>query len=149
MSKRAVIVIVVICTAAIGLFFTKNSVSRKKQSTAESVVKCLYDFGSTEQLEANQRTLRNLVTDSVYNQLTYDSEQRRLNTYLKFNDDASTVEILRITDSCVFYKIKCASIDSSRHFVFNYKVNEHGKICNVYEAELIDFIAGEAGQWDW
>lgn len=149
MSKRIVALSVACCIALTSLVFVKTNVSKKKQEIAEKVVRCLYDFGSTEQLEANQRELHGLVTESVYNQLTYDSEERRLNTYLKFNSDSSTVSVLRATDSCIFYELDCASIESDRHFVFNYKVNDQGKICNVYEAELIDFIAGEAGQWDW
>lgn len=149
MNKRVVTLGVACCIVLASVAFVRNGVSKKKQQVAEKVVKCLYDFGSTEQLEANQRELRSLVTKPVYNQLTYDSEERRLNTYLKFNSDSSTVNVLRVTDSCIFYELDCASIESGRHFVFNYKVNGQGKICNVYEAELIDFIAGEAGQWDW
>lgn len=145
--SKVLVVAVVLAVAILTAMIARNTSSKRKQELAKSVVQCLYDFGTKEQLEAQQRLLKGKVTDTVYNQLTYDNEQRRLNTYLKFNEDSSTVKFLKVTDDCIFYSLECASIEPSRHFVFHYSVNSAGKISKVYEAELIDFIAG-GKQWD-
>lgn len=119
-----------------------------RQQTAVEVLKALYDFGTEEQLEAQQLTLRSRVTDEVFNQVSVDNEERRLNTYLKFYGEASTVNILKITDDYIIYGLDCIMIDSKRRFLFVYDTNLEGKINKVYEAELIGFMAGEK-QWDW
>ncbi len=126
----------------------QSHTSHVKRELAEEVVRALYDFGSTEQLEAQQLTLKSRLTEEVFNQLTVDNEERRLNTYLKFYGEASSVNILKITDDYIIYGLDCIMIDSKRRFLFVYDVNIEGKINKVYEAELIGFMAGEK-QWDW
>ena len=117
-------------------------VDRERQDIAKRVVQCLYEFGTLEQLEAQQLELRSLVDGYVYNQLTYDSEERRLNTYLKFSGSASAVNFIEVTDDYVVYSVDCAAIMDGRKFLFQYHLNSVGRIDKVYEAELIDFIAG-------
>ena len=148
MNKKVVGVGVVLAVVGLTLVLIRNTSSQKKQELAKRVVECLYDFGTQEQVREKQRELRGLVSEEVYNQLTYDKEQRRLNTYLKFNNDSSTVEFLEVTDDYVVYRLKCASIENGRHFLFQYKVDPSGKLSEVYEAELIDFIAG-GSKWDY
>lgn len=50
MNKRVVTLGVACCIVLASVALVRNSVSKKKQQVAEKVVKCLYDFGSTEQL---------------------------------------------------------------------------------------------------
>lgn len=114
----------------------------ERQKIAKRVVQCLYDFGTLEQLEAQQLELRGLVNEYVYNQLTYDNEERRLNTYLKFSGSTSTVNFIEVTDDHVIYSIDCPAIMDGRKFLFQYHLNSLGKVDEVYEAELIDFIVG-------
>lgn len=116
------------------------SVSRAKESTAEKVVKILYDFGSAEQLEEQEHQLRGYVTDPVYNQLVVDNDNRELRAYMAFYNNASTVDFVDVTDSYVIFRLDSMSIDSGRLFIFAYKVNVSGKICEVFESELVDFI---------
>lgn len=111
-----------------------------KADAAEKVVKLLYDFGTVEQLEMQQKSLKTFVTEEVYNQLTYDNDERRLNTYLKFCEEAVTVNIIRSTDEYVIYSLDCMTISPERKFMFAYKVGEGGKITDVQEYELLDFI---------
>lgn len=114
-----------------------------KSQLAVDTIKALYEFGDEDQLEANQSLLKHYVTEDVYNQLTYDNDQRRLNTYLKFSQEATTVNIEKATDSFVIYSVNNETIDADRNFIFVYRTNSAGKICFVREAELLDFIEGE------
>jgi hypothetical protein len=114
-----------------------------KAKLGVNAVKMLYQFRNVDALEYQQESLKSITTEDVYNQLTVDNDQRMLNTYLKFNEDASSVNVEKSTDSYVIYSLDCDSIDESRKFVFLFDVNSSGKISYVRECELIDFIAGD------
>lgn len=114
-----------------------------KSELGKNVVKMLYEFRSVDSLEFQMSALKNVTTEDVYNQLTVDNEERLLNTYLKFNEEASKVVVEKATDSYVIYSLDCKTIDSTRKFIFMFSVNDDGKICWVRECELIDFIVGE------
>ena len=121
-------------------FCITHGASKTKQDVARTVVGLLYDFGTDEQLEAQQLLLKRYLTEDVFNQLTVDNEERRLNTYLKFYGEASTVKFLKVTDDYIVYWIDSAAIDESRRFIFRYRLNSLGMICEVQEAEMINFI---------
>lgn len=116
---------------------------RLKGERARETVCLLYDFGTPEQLGAQQVRLKKYVTGSVYDELTVDNEERRLNTYLKFYGCASTVHFSKVTDRYIIYWLECAAIDSSRRFLFCYDMDASGRICRVREAEIIDFMENE------
>lgn len=114
--------------------------SRTRIDCAERAVRLLYDYGTVEQLESQQEQLKKIVTSDVYNQLTVDNEERRLNTYLKFGEDAVTVKIVGATSDYIVYSLDCMTIDPSRKFIFRYWLGGSGKIVRVVESELIDFM---------
>jgi len=116
---------------------------RLREERAGETVRLLYDFGTPEQLGAQQGRLKKYVTGSVYDELTVDNEERRLNTYLKFYGCASTVHFSKVTDRYIIYWLECAAIDSSRRFLFCYDMDSSGRICKVREAEIIDFMENE------
>ena len=120
-----------------------HKVNSLKQHNAIEVIKLLYDFGTTDQLKEQQWKLKRYVSGDVYNEVTVDKEQRRLNTYLKFYGNPSTVHILKATDTYVIYKLECDTISYDRRFIFCYDTNYTGKIVKIREAELIDFMEGE------
>lgn len=103
-------------------------------------VKCLYDFGTVEQLNYQMQGLQEITTSAVFNQLTIDNEQRTLNTYLKFKNKAVTVDVVEATSDYILYHLQTENISQSRLFCFYYHVNKHGKIDKVREVEAIDFL---------
>ncbi len=141
--KLVIGVVLLFVLFSLGLSFKGDEA---KKNLGEEVVLLLYDFADLEQLEGQQYKLKSRLTEDVYNQLTVDNEERRLNTYLKFRESTSTVEILKSNERFVIYRLHCDTIQSSRVFLFSFEVNSFGKISYVYEAEMIGFIAGER-QW--
>lgn len=141
-QRVAVAAILWLALAVLVSVFLSHSADKERQRIAMRTVQCLYDFGNLEQLEAQQLELSTLVDEYVYNQLVYDNEERRLNTYLKFAGSTSAVNFIEVTDDHVIYSIDCAALMDGRKFLFQYHLNSFGKIDKVYEAELIDFIVG-------
>lgn len=149
MVPRFWLIVVVAVAVCFDFFYVSLHSNSKgvKEKVGKEVVKLLYDFASMEQLEGQQLQLKSKVTEDVFNQLTVDNEERRLNTYLKFSGEVSTVEFLIVTDRYLVYRLDCVALESSRVFLFAYNVNSLGKIDRVYEAELIGFVAGKE-QWN-
>lgn len=114
-----------------------------KSKIGVNAVQLLYSFRSVDTIQYQMSSLKKLTTDTVYNQLTIDNEERRLNTYLKFKESASTVVIDKTTEDYIIYHLDCETIDSGRKFIFMYHLNRDGKIDVVKECELIDFIVGD------
>ena len=117
-----------------------RSIEKGKSVKAKEVVMIMYDFMNLEQVEANQRKLKQFVTDEVFNELTFDSEERRLNTYLKFAAESSSIKFLEEGPDYLIYTIDCAALTPGRKFIFRYHMNNKGKISDIYEAELLDFM---------
>ena len=147
MAKRKAIlqvVIIILLFAAIttGLIIYSHRLSDGKMAEiGEEAVKLLYDYGTVEQLDYQMSGLKKITTEEVYNQLTIDNEQRTLNTYLKFKQDAVTVEIVKSTSQYILYRLHTNNISSERLFVFFFNVNGDGLIDEVREVEAIDFIS--------
>lgn len=119
------------------------SVGRTKEDKAKEVVKLLYDFGNEEQLEEQEHLLRKYVTDAVYNQLVVDNDNRELRAYMAFYNNPSTVEFVKVTENYVIFRLDSLSIDNGRTFILIYKTDVSGKICEVFESELVDFMESE------
>ena len=105
----------------------------------EDVVKLMYEFQDVRDLDSNKEKLRDLVTDSVFDEITVDTEGRRLNTYLRFMASPTRVSIIKKTNDYVLYHIKNENIDSKRVFLFMFEIT-NGKVSKVREAEIIDFV---------
>lgn len=116
------------------------------EKAAKDVINDLYSFDSVDSMEINESDLRGRVTTQVFNQLTVDNDERRMNTYLKFRAESSKVKFIKVTDQYVVYSLDCAYIDSSRKFIFIYSIDRSGLISSVYEAELNPFLVGE---YEW
>ena len=117
-----------------------SSIEAKRTQTAIEVVQDLYQFSKVEDLDKNMLKIRNLTTQSVYNQLTVDNEERTLNTYLKFKGDATSVNVVKATSSYILYTLTNKNIDKDRVFIFMYDCNSKGKLSNVRESECLDFL---------
>lgn len=131
-----------ITVIAILLYGTKlqSTVKRQSEELGILAVKSLYDFGTSEQLDAQMDVLKTITTEPVFNQLSIDNEGRTLNTYLKFKNKPVTVEILDSSSDYVLYSLQTDSISSSRKFLFIFSVDDNGLISSVREMEAIDFV---------
>lgn len=139
--KYVAIVLVLACAIAFTLrIYSLVHLNDQKSALGIKAVKLLYNFGTVEQLDMQMADLYDITTKSVYNQLTIDNEERTLNTYLKFKNKTTTVNIIKATESYVLYTLKNVNISSDRYFVFMFDVNKHGKIDYVREVEAIDFV---------
>lgn len=117
-----------------------NAIKDDKIQIGCNAVKYLYQFNKVENLDSNMKKLKKITTDSVYNQLTVDNEERTLNTYLKFKGESTDVNIIKATDSYILYSLDNTSVEPDRIFIFMYNVNSDKKIDYVRECECLDFL---------
>lgn len=121
-----------------------GSLSVGCRNTADSdigrqAVELMYTFDDLSELALNQKKLKRLMAEEVYNELTIDKEGRQLFSYLKFQGAPCKVQILSSTDDHVIFRLQNANVDDGRLFIFFYKVSS-GKISYVREVECIDFV---------
>lgn len=134
--------VVSICTILFCIIsgLCSSSKSASKEEIGVEVVRLLYDFGNYDELAAHQTELMQYTTEEVYNQLTFDNEERTLYTYLKFKGEACEVEILKSTSSYVLYSLNTVALMGDRKFIFLFDVTSDGKINYAREEECIDFV---------
>lgn len=111
------------------------------QSPGYSLVKNLYEFEDVSSLnEERDRKLKSLVTDNVYDELTFDNEGRMLRTYLKLKKGSVKVHVVRDTEGLVLYRLETQGVSQERLFALVYDVDDNNKISYVREMECIDFV---------
>lgn len=99
----------------------------------------MYNYKTVEQLEQQDKQLKEIVTDDVYEYLTVTNYDKSLNVYLKFKQTEVEVEVLSSSPGKVVYTLHTDALSDGRKFIFLYDVNWFGKICNVQEFEGIPF----------
>ena len=105
------------------------------------LVKCLYEFENVSELDSERdKQLKELVTDNVYDELTFDNEGRMLRTYLKLKSEPVKVNIVRDTDGLILYRLETENISADRLFALVYETNSDERISYVREMECIDFV---------
>ena len=68
-------IIIIVMVSMVSCFAVTLNIKRieaKRTQTAVEVVQDLYQFSKVEDLDKNMLKIRNLTTQSVYNQLTFD-----------------------------------------------------------------------------
>lgn len=119
---------------------TPGAETSNSETKGCQLVKCLYEFENISELdETRDEQLKSLVTDNVYDELTFDNEGRMLSTYLKLKSDPVKVVIVKDTEDVVLYRLETEKISSDRLFALVYEVNDN-KISYVREMECIDFV---------
>lgn len=108
-------------------------------SLGVEAVNYLYNFNSVDDLDKNDKKLKDITTESAYESLTVTNSDKALNTYLKFKDNAVEVEILSSGPGKVVYTLHSDSLSDGRKFIFLYEVNLFGKITSAQEFEAIPF----------
>lgn len=140
-KKSIGLVLITLCVALATLFVVKElTLQKQKRELGEQAVRLMYQFVEVEQLQFNMIDLQSITTEAVFNQLTIDSEDRALYTYVKFLGLTTSVEIIKSTSSYVLYSINNDNIDSERRFIFMFDCDSSGKISYVREAEIYDFV---------
>ena len=124
----------------LAITFNVKRIEAKRTSIAIEAVQDLYQFSKVEDLDKNMVKLKDFTTQSVYNQLTVDYEERTLNTYLKFKGAPTTVNVVKATSSYILYTLTNENIDKDRVFIFMYDFNSKGQISKVRESECLDFL---------
>lgn len=135
--------IVLSIALVLGIAGVYHLINMQAKDVGTTAVNYLYDFTDLQELADNMSALKSLCTEEVYSVLTIDNEERALNTYLKFQGLETRVEVLvcRYSKSTgyVIYTLHTDALLAGRRFLFMYDLNSAGKICSVYEAELLDF----------
>ena len=129
----------------IGLYSLRDLAMKEEQAMGETpgykLVKCLYEFENVSDLNSERdNQLKELVTDNVYDELTFDNEGRMLRTYLKLKSDPVKVIIVRDVEGLVLYRLETEKINTDRLFALVYETDKIGKISYVREMECIDFV---------
>lgn len=124
----------------LAITFNVKRIEAKRTSIAIEAVQDLYQFSKVEDLDKNMVKLKDYTTQSVYNQLTVDNEERTLNTYLKFKGAPTAVNVVKATSSYILYTLTNENIDKDRVFIFMYDFNSKGQISKVRESECLDFL---------
>lgn len=124
----------------LAITFNVKRIEAKRTSIAIEAVQDLYQFSKVEDLDKNMAKLKDFTTQSVYNQLTVDNEERTLNTYLKFKGAPTIVNVVKATSSYILYTLTNENIDKDRVFIFMYDFNSKGQISKVRESECLDFL---------
>ena len=96
-----------------------------KEDLGVELVNAMYNFESPYELDAQMLIVKQITTDSVFNDLTIDNEQRTLTTYLKFKDCSSKVHIIDSTDRYIRYWLESDVIEADREFVLFFLHNGH------------------------
>lgn len=142
-NKLLVIILVVTILGSAGLvaaIVIGAQSSAKKTETGLLAVKYLYNFSGLGELDSNKNKLKEITTEEVYNQLTLDNTDRALNVYLKFKNKPTKVVPDQFSEDYIIYSLETESIESYRKFAFFYHVNSDGKIDQVRESEVVDFV---------
>lgn len=130
-----------LCGTLLLLYSVRNlTLEKQHQKLGEQAVKLMYQFTETQQLALNMVDLKAITTEPVFNQLTIDNENRSLLTYVKFNGETTSVNIIKSGPDYVLYSLKNDNIAEDRRFIFMFDCNKSGKISYVREAEVNDFV---------
>lgn len=149
LSKKAQILLGIVCIAFIMIaVIAGRAIVQQLRGNLEGdlaelgvrAVRCMYEFGSAEQLDSNMLDLKLLTTNDVFAYLTIDNEERTLCTYLKFKNEPVSVNVIKSTSSYVLYSLDTEAISEDRIFLFLFDVDSSGKISGVREVEGIDFV---------
>ena len=136
----AIIMCIVLVVCSFLFFYRKYYSDSLKTQLGTKAVMLLYNFHDLYELSDNMTELKSITTEDVYNDISFDTEERTLNTYLKFKGNSTAVNVLEAKPNYILYTLTSDSIDANRKFIFLFSVNSKGKISYVREMECIDFV---------
>lgn len=122
----------------LSIYTIKVGIDYVRIDRASELLKLTYDFARVEELEKREDKVSKLATKSVTNQL-YDTD-RSLRAYLKMQGSYSKIVLLQTTPNYIIYELHSDVLTSSRRFMLMYDVNIFGKVNDIREVEIVDFI---------
>lgn len=124
-------IILTIYTAKVGIDYIRIE-------RASELLELVYNFTKVEELEQREDKVSAIATEEVKNQL-YDAD-RSLRAYLKMQGSYSKLVLLQTTPNYIIYELHSDVLTSTRRFMLMYDVNIFGKVNNIREVEIVDFI---------
>lgn len=144
--KAQLVGVLLIVIIAIGYVCYSSWINKKATNLGEQVVMYLYNYEKIEDLQTQDKQLKEITTKEAYEELTATNANKALNTYLKFKGNPVKVKILRSNynddGGYVLYTLKTDSLSDGRLFELLYDVKE-GKLDNPREMECVDFYGND------
>lgn len=129
------------CVLVFGLMLSNKYELFSQGKVGIEAVELLYDFNNINELANNLKDLKKMMTTKCYYKTTVLNSEKSLNTYLKFKKKSTKVNIIDSKPGFVLYSLDNEYITDSRIFIFSYRLNLFGDICEVREFEAIDFYS--------
>ena len=129
------------CVLIFSLMLSNKLELFSEGKVGKEAVMLLYNFNNINELANNLKDLKGMMTTKCYYKTTVLNSDKSLNTYLKFQKKSTKVNIIESKPGFVLYSLTNENITESRLFIFSYKLNLFGDICEVREFEAIDFYS--------
>lgn len=123
---------------ALTLYTINVGIDYVRIDRGKELLTLLYDFGDVSDLKNREEEVSRIVTKDVTKQV-YDLD-RSLSAYLKMQGSYSKIVFLTTTPEYIIYELHSDVLTSSRKFMLMYDVNVFGKINDIREVEIVDFI---------
>lgn len=137
-----VLVFIIVFNVVFGFFATRNlGVSR---NVGCQVVKLMYEFDDPLYLGPNYARLKEILSDSMWDKLNIDNDQRVVNSYYKFLNESSSVDFVFVRDGFIVYRLHNDNIAEGTLWVFCYDIVD-GKVDNIREYKLVSVYRGVEG----
>lgn len=105
-----------------------------KKEVSEELLHAFYTF-DLNTIADNDKRIKELTTEEIYESHTIASSNRQLRVYLKFQGEPTEARIISHKDDTIFYYIDSKGFDPDRTFAMQYKYS-WGKITDVVEYEV-------------
>lgn len=123
---------------ALTLYTINVGIDYVRIDRSTKLLELLYDFGDVKELDKRRPKVEKIATEEVTNQV-YDLD-RSLSAYLKMQGSYSKIVFLTTTPNYIIYELHSDVLTSSRKFMLMYDMNVFGKIDDIREVEIVDFI---------
>lgn len=144
--KVQLIEVILIVLVAGGYVLYSSWVNKEATNLGEQTVMLLYNYDKIEDLQTQDKQLKEITTKDAYEELTATNANKALNTYLKFKGNPVKVKVLRSNyddeGGYVLYTLKTDSLSDGRLFELLYDVKD-GKLDNPREMECVDFYGND------
>lgn len=115
-----------------------------KENLGVLAVKLMYEFDTIEDLNPQYERLHQVVSESAWEHLNINNDLRTINTYFKFRNRPSKVQIVYYRDGLLLYNLITDAVPHQTLWAFQYDIVD-GKIDNVREYRLVSLYNGKEG----
>ena len=119
-----------------------------KHTLGYDLVMRMYNFEDISVIDSRITSIRDLVTEEVWEQIDPYNEFRTINTYYKFQAESSNVQVIYEREGFIVYKIKNnQNIESDQLWCMYYEI-DGGKISELREYKFVGTSEGVNGGFD-